>query len=112
MAERGEVNGFINPIPEVAADALAGFTTYILRPFPLTAVAVRYALAISALVMAVDKGFWFIAAALRTDWTMSFRRSVELCFGFWFQHNCNVPTLNGVRLPCKTPVSIDRKLAY
>jgi len=50
--------------------------------FPLTAVAVRYALAISALVMAVDKDFWFIAAAFRTDWTRSFRRNVELCFCF------------------------------
>ena len=48
----------------------------------LAAVAVTYALAISTLVMAVDKDFWFIAAALRTDWTRSFRHSVELCFGF------------------------------
>ena len=62
--------------------------------------------------MAVDKGFWFIAAALRTDWTMSFRRSVELCFGFWFQHNCNVSTLSEGRAPYKIPVSTDRKQAH
>ena len=84
MADMGEVIGFINPIPEVAACCAANSagSKYILRPFPLTAVTVRYALAISALVMTVDKDFWFIAAAFRTDWTKSFRRSVELCFCF------------------------------
>jgi hypothetical protein len=71
----GVVMGFNNPIPEDAAPCAANWSgvRYILGPFPLAAVSVRYALAISALVMAVDKSFWFIAPALRTNWTMSFR---------------------------------------
>jgi hypothetical protein len=54
---------------------------------PLAAVAVRYAFAVGALVVTVDKDFWFVAAALRTDWTVAFCRSVEPCFKYFHHLN-------------------------
>ena len=53
----------------------------------LAAVAVTYALAVSALVVAVNKGLGFSAAALRTGWTRSFHCSVEP----WFKNFHHLP---------------------
>tara|TARA_R110002126_G_scaffold71249_1_gene178804 strand:+ start:66 stop:311 length:246 start_codon:yes stop_codon:yes gene_type:complete len=68
---------------------------------PLAAVAVSYAFAINALVMAMDENLRFIAAALRTAVPSFYRQIVWLVFCLLVRHSCNVPIQSLAGLPCK-----------